>query len=120
MEQFKACEKETKTKAYSKEGLGLQKHDNDALNQARAWVGMSFSFISSSSLFCKSTCEYYAFNAQPAGSDFTMCRLPEVIICILQTTFSGLRDAKSILVIPRALQNQIISRIAKSILAQMR
>jgi CCR4-NOT transcriptional regulation complex NOT5 subunit len=40
MEQFKACEKETKTKAYSKEGLGLQKHDNDALNQARSWVGM--------------------------------------------------------------------------------
>eukprot|EP00026_Physarum_polycephalum_P001544 Phypoly_transcript_01546.p1 GENE.Phypoly_transcript_01546~~Phypoly_transcript_01546.p1 ORF type:complete len:662 (-),score=147.61 Phypoly_transcript_01546:310-2295(-) len=38
MEQFKACEKETKTKAYSKEGLGLQKHDNDALNQARGWV----------------------------------------------------------------------------------
>lgn len=40
MEQFKACEKETKTKAYSKEGLGLQKQDNDGKNEARHWLGM--------------------------------------------------------------------------------
>lgn len=40
MEQFKACEKETKTKAYSKEGLGQQKQDNDGRGEARNWVGM--------------------------------------------------------------------------------
>lgn len=40
MEQFKACEKETKTKAYSKEGLGQTKQDNDGRGEARNWVGM--------------------------------------------------------------------------------
>lgn len=34
------CEKETKTKPYSKEGIGQQKHDNAGVEEARSWLGM--------------------------------------------------------------------------------
>eukprot|EP01132_Coremiostelium_polycephalum_P006754 gene6754-8376_t len=39
MEQFKACEKETKTKAYSKEGLDMSSKDEMAKSHVRSWVG---------------------------------------------------------------------------------
>jgi len=38
MEQFKVCEKETKTKAYSKEGLLLQNTQDDAKTEVRCWI----------------------------------------------------------------------------------
>ena len=38
MEQFKACERDSKTKAYSKEGLALDDED-DAKKEARSWIG---------------------------------------------------------------------------------
>jgi CCR4-NOT transcription complex subunit 3 len=42
MERFKVCEKETKTKAFSKEGLSLQSRKDPrekAKDDARDWVG---------------------------------------------------------------------------------
>jgi len=39
MEQFKTCEKETKTKAYSKEGLDMSSKDEMAKAHVRSWVG---------------------------------------------------------------------------------
>jgi len=38
MEQFKICEKETKTKAYSKEGLLQQNIQDDAKVEVRGWI----------------------------------------------------------------------------------
>lgn len=38
MEQFKQCEKETKTKAYSKEGLMVAQQKDDAKDTCRTWI----------------------------------------------------------------------------------
>lgn len=38
MEQFKQCEKETKTKAYSKEGLLVAQQKDDAKDNSRQWI----------------------------------------------------------------------------------
>lgn len=38
MEQFKQCEKETKTKAYSKEGLLVAQQKDDAKDTCRTWI----------------------------------------------------------------------------------
>ena len=38
MEQFKQCEKETKTKAYSKEGLLVATQKDDAKDGCRTWI----------------------------------------------------------------------------------
>ncbi|PRP87267.1 hypothetical protein PROFUN_01529 [Planoprotostelium fungivorum] len=39
MEQFKACERDSKMKAYSKEGLSQQTTDDDGKNTQRQWIG---------------------------------------------------------------------------------
>jgi len=45
MEQFKVCEKETKTKAYSKEGLLLQNTVDDAKVEVRGWIVKSLASL---------------------------------------------------------------------------
>eukprot|EP01117_Protostelium_nocturnum_P007001 TRINITY_DN2508_c0_g1_i1.p1 TRINITY_DN2508_c0_g1~~TRINITY_DN2508_c0_g1_i1.p1 ORF type:complete len:649 (-),score=132.77 TRINITY_DN2508_c0_g1_i1:60-2006(-) len=39
MEQFKACERETKMKAFSKEGLSQSVNDDDGKKEQRQWIG---------------------------------------------------------------------------------
>eukprot|EP01114_Cavostelium_apophysatum_P010430 TRINITY_DN2411_c0_g1_i1.p1 TRINITY_DN2411_c0_g1~~TRINITY_DN2411_c0_g1_i1.p1 ORF type:complete len:716 (-),score=167.89 TRINITY_DN2411_c0_g1_i1:76-2223(-) len=39
MEQFKTCEKDSKTKAFSKEGLSMAATDDDGKGEVRAWIG---------------------------------------------------------------------------------
>lgn len=71
MERFKVCEKETKTKTFSKEGLAqAQKQDpkEKARNEARDWINSTVDTLTaevrppfaSSSLVCVTYCRIQA------------------------------------------------------------
>jgi CCR4-NOT transcriptional regulation complex NOT5 subunit len=41
MEQFRACERDSKTKAFSKEGLSLAAQETDEKDEIRTWIAKS-------------------------------------------------------------------------------